>query len=245
VLEDGKSARCEGAHFVLKPTAEYLPVSIKVLNLYFKKGARAISDNGTANELLVHAGRFVFNADFQAPCALDNVVLALELVSKKDGNSLYLQGIGHLDAYQIKHISIDQITPYRLTNVRFGGLHLFVDGRETFNSRISVAEREAALDRMVSRRIAAVQDAGPRPLVVTDPIYPAALKTKTNGKAVIAISVDQNGKVLNPSVRSATDPAFGAVAVEAIAQWRFVPRVKDGHPVESTVEVPFDFSPPS
>jgi TonB family protein len=245
VLEDGKSAMLEGANFILKPTAEYLPVSISVLNQYFKKGATAISDNGPANERLIHAGRFVFNADFQAPCALDNVVLALELVSKKDGNSLYIRGLGHLDAYQVKHISIDVITPYKLKDVHFGGLHLFVDGRETFNSKISVAKREFALDRMVASRTAAVRDAGPRPLVLVDPIYPAALKTKTSGRAVIAISVDQNGKVLNPSVRSATDPAFGAAAIEAIVQWRFVPRVKDGNPVESAVEVPFNFPAPS
>lgn len=244
VLEDGKWVRYEEGHFVLKPTAEYLPVLIAVHDRYFKKGARAISDKGAAHARLIHAGRFVFNANLEAPCALDNVVLMLALVGDNNGDMLYLWGIGHLDAHQSKRVSIDETTLLRLTGVRLAGLHLFVDGREAFSSEIPDSKRAAALDRMVASRVAAVQDAEPQPLFVSDPIYPAALKTKMKGRAVIAFRVDEHGRVLEPAVASETDPAFGAAALEAIRQWRFVPRVKGGAPVESAAETPFVFDPP-
>jgi TonB family protein len=60
-------------------------------------------------------------------------------------------------------------------------------------------------------------------------------------KAIIACEVDEHGKVINPSVASATNPAFGNAAIEAVRQWRFVPRVKDGHPINSQAQVPLDF----
>jgi len=244
VLEDGKWVRYEEGHFVLEPTAEYLPVLITVRDRYFKKGASAISDKGAANARLVHEGRFVFTADLEAPCALDNVVLMLALVGDNNGKMLYLWGVGHLDAHRSKRVSIDETTLLPLRGIRLGGLHVFVDGKEALSSEIPDSKRAAALDRMVARRVAAVQDAEPQPLFAPEPVYPAALQTKVKGRAVIGFRVDANGRVLEPAVATATDPAFGAAALEAIRQWRFVPRVKGGVAVESAAEMPFAFDPP-
>lgn len=246
VLADGSWIQFTNGHFVLKPTTEYLPVLITVHNPQFGRGARAISDRGTSRETrLVQGGRFVFNADLEASCALDDVVLMLALVSEQAGNQLYLWGVGHLDAHQRKRVSIDETTPLKLRGVRLAAVHLFVDGREAFNSEISASKRAAALDRMVAQRVAAVQDAEAQPLFISEPIYPEALKTRIKGKAVVTFRVDEHGGVLDPVVTSATDPAFGAAALEAIRQWRFVPRVKGGAPVESAAELPFVFEPPT
>jgi TonB family protein len=51
--------------------------------------------------------------------------------------------------------------------------------------------------------------------------------------------------VLDPQVKEASDPAFGESAVVAARQWRFLPRVKNGRAVETQVDMPFDFAPPS
>jgi len=244
VLEGGKSVPSGATRFFLKPTAEYLPVSIAVLDLKFQKGGRAISDEGLAPERLVHAGRFVFTADLEASRALDHVFLVLALDSKQIGDSVYLKGIGHLGAHERRRISIDEVTPFKLAGVRLGGVHLFVDGKEAFNSTLPESQRTDALDRMVATRVAAMQDAAVRPLYAADPVYPATLKDRIEGKVVVTCQVDAHGKVLNPTVTSATNPAFGPAALEAIRQWRFVPRVKDGHAVESAAEVPLDFTPP-
>jgi TonB family protein len=98
---------------------------------------------------------------------------------------------------------------------------------------------------MVERRVSATQDAQAQPLKVSEPVYPAGLKAKISGNAVVDVTIDAHGVVSNPSVKSSTDPAFGAASVEAISQWRFVPQVKGGQPIGSTVEVPFNFPPQS
>jgi TonB family protein len=49
--------------------------------------------------------------------------------------------------------------------------------------------------------------------------------------------------VLDPTIVEASDPAFGEAAVEALRVWRFIPAIKNGHPVEITANMPLDFSP--
>jgi len=246
VLDGGKWVEVLGQKFVLKQTEEYLPVMITVHNRYFKRGVRAVSDSGPTDqtEILGSGGRFAFSADFEAPCALDNVVLMLALESKLGSNELYLCGIGHLDAYRSRYVSASRTVPDRLREVHLV-LHIFVDGREAFNSEIPAGKRGAALNRMVASRVSSVQDVAVQPLFGAPPAYPAEMKARIKGKAVVSFRVDTRGRVLDPAVASATDPAFGIAALEAIRQWRFVPRVKGGIPVESEAEMPFVFDPPS
>ena len=95
------------------------------------------------------------------------------------------------------------------------------------------------------KRIAGVTEAPPRPLVGPAPEYPAALrKSRVKGEAVVAVHITRQGVVLDLKVASATDPAFGQAAVEAVGQWRFLPQVKDGHPVETFANMPFTFVAP-
>ena len=89
--------------------------------------------------------------------------------------------------------------------------------------------------------------AAPRPFVGPSPEYPPGLrKAKVKGEAMIRLQIRANGAVLDPQVRSASDPAFGEAALAAIRMWRFLPKVKDGRPVGTEAEMPFSFvySPP-
>jgi len=99
---------------------------------------------------------------------------------------------------------------------------------------------------MVAARIGHDQDVGPRPLITPAPDYPDALrKTKQKGQAVLAFRIGVRGEILEPTVTSATDPAFGEAALAAIRLWRFLPQVRGGSPVETAAEMPFNFAPPS
>ena len=62
--------------------------------------------------------------------------------------------------------------------------------------------------------------------------------------AVIAVTISARGVVEDPTVKSATDPAFGDAALVAIKDWRFLPKVMEGHGVVSRADVPFIFTPP-
>jgi TonB family protein len=247
VWENGQwVADTEGQYF-LKPVAEYLPVLVTIEHPYYRRGARAISDNGALDATwLVHGGRFVVNLDLVAPVPLDNVSLMLAFVDAQDQNHLYLYGVGHLDAHQIRHLSIDRIIDNaRLISRSRMTPHLFVGGQEVLNTLIPARKRSAALARMVEHRVAALRNADPQPLLGATPQYPAGLPQKIKGEAIISFRVDTHGRVLDPVVAKATDPAFGGAALEAIRQWRFVPKVRDGVPVESTAQIPFEFEPPA
>jgi TonB family protein len=51
--------------------------------------------------------------------------------------------------------------------------------------------------------------------------------------------------VIDPVVKSASDPAFGEAALGAVKLWRFLPRVKDDYPPETRADVPVVFSQPN
>jgi TonB family protein len=125
-------------------------------------------------------------------------------------------------------------------------LHVFTQGREVFNSLQPWQFREAILDKMVMKRLEGVKDAAPEPLVGPVPEYPKALlKARLKGEAVVGIRITPRGVVTEPVVVQATDPAFGEAALVAVREWRFLPQVKAGRPVEINVQVPFAFQPPS
>jgi len=242
VQENGKWERYKDGRFVLQPAEEYLPVVIAVYDPYFKKGMRAVSDEGPlVSQRLVQAGRFVFTANLEAPVALDHVVLALVLTGEAGGDQLFLWGVGHLAAREQTRVSVDIITETKLRGARLHEYHFFVDGREALNTHLHAGKREQAVRQMVASRLRGVRDAAARPLLVADPVYPSKLKSGTKGRAVIRCRVDAEGEVGEPVVKEATEPAFGAAALEAVKQWRFVPAVKGGVAVDSEVEVPVDF----
>jgi TonB family protein len=269
VLEDGKLAAALGGNYLLQPAAEYIPVMVTVRNLYFKRHSGGLPSHppGTIrsglnlpNEPTSHpettitgttgAGgkmnnRFIFSADFESPYALNDVFLVLAMKTKREGNMIYLHEVGRLDAQRVRHFEIAKQMPFPLGATQLT-VHLFAGEKEVLNSLISDADRDAALDRMVAGRIASVQDSDLQPLIGPPPDYPQSLaKARATGHAEVSFRVDERGIVFYPKVASCSDPAFGEAALAAISQWRFVPRVKGGRPVETTASLPFLFTPPS
>lgn len=62
-----------------------------------------------------------------------------------------------------------------------------------------------------------------------------------NGEALIETFIDEFGYTQLPRIISASDPAFGYAACQAIAGWQFEPPLKDGKPVVVKVRIPVEF----
>jgi TonB family protein len=84
----------------------------------------------------------------------------------------------------------------------------------------------------------------PQMITQRAPTYPAELEQAgESGQAVIEFLIDREGRPRLPRVITATRPAFGYAAVQAIADWRFAePRIK-GKSAILSVRLPMNFTP--
>ena len=81
-----------------------------------------------------------------------------------------------------------------------------------------------------------------RPVSTRPPVYPVSAPANVNrGEAVVEILIDEEGRARLPRVFSASDPAFGWAAVQAVSVWRFNPPTQKGRAVVTHVRIPFDF----
>jgi TonB family protein len=236
---DGKLVAASGTRFALKKVEEYLPVFIAVRDIEARTTYMAVA--GSADRL---NHEFHFRARFETPYWLADVFIVLDLDTELGGKQLFLYEVGQLKPHDPKLVSVSVPLAYALGSGHFQ-LHIYTGGAEVLHSGIPFSEQTAVLDRMVAKRIASVHDAALRPFVGPAPEYPASLlKAKVEGQAVVSFRIGTNGRLLDPVVKSASDPAFGEAALAAVRLWRFLPTVKDGHPVETKAEMPFVFTPP-
>lgn len=84
-------------------------------------------------------------------------------------------------------------------------------------------------------------DQKPRAIYQVSPQLSAQLKKIAPGTVYIVFVVDQRGRVENPVVQSASDPAFEAPALAAVKQWKFEPGKRNGEPVRFRMRVPITF----
>jgi len=238
IEEDGKLAVMHVHRYALKPVDEFLPVFFAVRNpsarstYMMAEGASALNNE------------FHFQCDLESGYPLDRVFLVLELETEVDGKSLFLFEVGRMVPHEVKPIRL--VVPL-MRNIGPGHykFHVFVDGVEALHSGIDSFERERVLDRMIARRVAKLPDGGPKPFLGPVPEYPEALhRAHIAGSAVISLTIDRNGGTRELAVKSATNPAFGESALAAARLWRFLPQIRDGHPVETKVNLPFAFGPP-
>lgn len=111
--------------------------------------------------------------------------------------------------------------------------------------RLSSCLRILAAIALTAQLSAAATTVPPRPTKQVSAVHPADLLAQgVDGEAKIIFTVDENGKVVNPTVRSATDPAFGEAALAAIQQWEFTPATVDGVPAAKRVAQVFTFEAP-
>jgi len=77
---------------------------------------------------------------------------------------------------------------------------------------------------------------------VVSPTYPAELRAaQVNGMVTIQYVVNEDGTVGDLTVIASDHPAFSAAALEALARWRFRPRIKDGTPVAARMQIDIPF----
>lgn len=82
----------------------------------------------------------------------------------------------------------------------------------------------------------------PRITEAKKPEFPAALRlTETVGEARVKFVVMADGSVADVETVSASHPAFGEAAVDAVRQWRFEPGRVDGRAVNTRLQVPVYF----
>lgn len=232
-----KLVTADGLRFVLKPVKEYLPVFVSVRNLDVKTSYLDVNGSSLNND-------FHFRASLETPYQLQDVFVVLELDTESAGKMLFLQEVGQLEPRDPKSIAIVVPLSSALGSGRYH-FHLFSGGMEVLQSEIPPLQCDQALDNMIAARLPAGPDAAPQIFIGPGPEYPEALlKTKTTGNAMISLRIGSNGRVYDPAVKSATDPAFGEAALKAVRLWRFLPRMKNGRPVETQAVLPIDFTPP-
>jgi TonB family protein len=85
-------------------------------------------------------------------------------------------------------------------------------------------------------------DRTPQAMSRIQPKYPRALRLDgVEGEALIEFVVTDEGIPAHITVVKQTHAAFGKAASVAVSKWRFRPAMKQGHPVNMTMQVPFTF----
>ncbi|MDB6165361.1 MAG: energy transducer TonB [Lacunisphaera sp.] len=237
IMVDGKITVADGRHYALRKTEEFRPEFVSVRNLNVETRYLEVEASEINHD-------FLFNAALESPYFLEDVFIVLDLDTEVAGKVLFLQEVGNLEPRQPRTISIRVPIIGKLGEGHYQ-FHLFAGGLEVLHSQMPPLMRDAVVDRMTAKRIAGVQDAMPTIFIGPGPEYPRSLlKARTRGRVVISIRLGANGRVYDPKVTEATDPAFGESALTAVRLWRFLPRVRQGRAIETRVDVPFDFTPP-
>jgi TonB family protein len=84
---------------------------------------------------------------------------------------------------------------------------------------------------------------GPRFLHRKIPEYPfAARKQKKEGKVVLAITIDMNGRLMNVEVLEASDPLFVPPSITALQKSSFLPATRNGTPITVKAILPIRFA---
>ncbi|RKX31100.1 MAG: hypothetical protein DRP71_13950 [Verrucomicrobia bacterium] len=83
----------------------------------------------------------------------------------------------------------------------------------------------------------------PEPLVYVAPFYPLSKRMEgIEGQVVLQFVIDRMGRVVNPTVSSSTVPEFNEYALQAARDWRFIPALVEGKPVDLEVAYPVRFA---
>lgn len=85
-------------------------------------------------------------------------------------------------------------------------------------------------------------DMPPKVLSAHFPDYPVALRrAEITGRVLVRFTVELDGSVSGPSVQGAPPKELAALALSAIARWKFSPAIKGGVPVRTQIAQPFRF----
>lgn len=236
VQVDGKQVAAEGRRFALHKVDEYFPVYISVHDLDVSTFHVEMSGSDINHE-------FRLRGRLETSYVLEDVFIVLELDTDSAGKVIFLAEVGNMMPRESKYLSLRVPMTSGLGSGHYL-MHLFSKGAEVFNSSLDPAYRDEVMDEMTRKRISSVKDAGPTLFMGPQPEYPAALlKKKISGEVTVSLRIGKNGRVYEPTVVKASDPAFGDAALAAVRLWRFLPQVKEGRPVETVANLPLAFAP--
>lgn len=224
--------------FAFREGGEFLPTLVTVSKLEASThGIEFLEGGGELNN------EFRFHATFTTPYEIPAVYAVLQLYLEDGMLSVFLQEIGDLHAGEPRRMDLSVPLSHPLGEGHYV-MHLYSGGRELLHTAQPAAFRERAMDRIVAQRTAGQPDGPPKLLVGPAPEYPRTLrKTHPAGKALVHCRILKNGSVTDLAVKETTDPAFGEAALAAVRQWRFIPRIKAGEPVDTGADIPLNFSP--
>jgi TonB family protein len=85
-------------------------------------------------------------------------------------------------------------------------------------------------------------DSTPSPFYRKRPTYPQQLRRENiEGRVVAEFRVDRKGQTHQIKIIESDHPDFSASVVEALLNWRFMPGLVDGEPVEFRMRIPMVF----
>jgi periplasmic protein TonB len=84
-------------------------------------------------------------------------------------------------------------------------------------------------------------DQEPRVLHTVNPVITPQARKKLPGSVHVVFIVGPDGRVEDPVVQHASDPAFERPALAAVKQWKFEPGKRKGQPVRFRMRVPITF----
>lgn len=136
---------------------------------------------------------------------------------------------------------VEDVQPLDLSQLELALNPGFGDGLLTGDFSIKLGPSASQSEDVDALFSLADLDQKPRVVHQPSPVVSAKLKPKTPATVHIVFEVDQRGRVEQPTVQSATDPAFEGPALAAVRQWRFEPGKRNGQPVRFRMRVPITF----
>jgi TonB family protein len=238
IMEDGKRISVRTDKFAMAKVEEFSPAFVAVQDVRVRDSYLQLSGGGDINHT------FEFNAQFESAYVLKDVFVVLEFEFDSGDKSLFLNQVGDLAPHNSRFINLAAPISHALGEGKYY-LHIFSGGMEVFHSQQPFFFRDAMLDQMIAKRIAGSPDRNPQPFIGPPPEYPRKFtKSRIKGSVRLHFTIRANGAVDNPTIVTASDPAFGEAALDSIRMWRFLPRIKAGRPIETSVDLPMEFEPP-
>jgi TonB family protein len=238
IVKDGKRVSVRGGKFGMGKVEEFFPAFVAVKDIEVRDSYLQLSGGGDINHT------FELKAEFDSSYVLKDVFVVLEFEFDRGEKSLFLNQVGDLAPHKSQFIHLAAPMSGPLGDGKYL-VHIFSCGVEVFHSQLPFFFRESMLDQMIAKRIAGAPDGKPQPFIGPPPEYPRKFtKSRIKGSARLHFTIRTNGAVENPTIVTASDPAFGEAALDSIRMWRFLPRIKAGRPIETSVDLPMEFEPP-
>jgi protein TonB len=126
--------------------------------------------------------------------------------------------------------------------VASGGFAVGV-GNTAYGKAEETAADPATVRPLAAAVVAAARlSAQPRPLELPRIEYPVdARKAGAEGRVVLVLGIDAQGKVASVRVLDAPSPLLAAAALEGARQFRFAPALLEGAPVATEIRFTYTF----